>query len=164
MEAKRIVAVALLILGAGIAIGRFSLPAKVVETEKTVYKDKIVEKIVYVKEKSEKRDLVTIRLVTIKPDGTKTIETKIYDKSQIEIVQKVQSEIVKETDKSTETSKTTEYSTKDWFVAGLARTNLGGISKPDYGLSVNRRILGPFYLGAFGFTNKDLGAAVGVMF
>lgn len=158
---KGLIVLSILIIGA--AFGRFTAPSKVEEREKIVYKDRIVEKKIYVTDKSQKNNKVTIRLVTIKPDGTKTIETKIFDKSEIDIVQNGSSTNIRESETSKETEKVVEYSRNDFLILfGAKRT----FDNPtfDYGIFLEKRLLGPIYGGAFAFTDKSGGIALGLAF
>ena len=153
----------------GAAVGRFSLPAKV-ETkieEKIVVKEVIKWKTQYVK--NEQKDKETVIIETHYPDGKIVKETHIVDKGTI-VVNKT-AEGSKETDKKEETTteKTVEYANRDWSFAALAapkKSSEGGVSLTsgvDYGLHVQRRVLGPFYLGGFGLTDKTFGASLGVI-
>jgi hypothetical protein len=151
------------ILGVGVAVGRYLTPTKIQEREKIVYQDKIVEKKVYVKDTNKKVDKVTVKLVTILPDGTKTIETKTFDKSEIEITQNgiTTKDETKTVDKSTE--KVVEYQ-KDNTIISVAGKNTTNSLDLTYGLMVHRQVLGPLYLGAFGFADKSFGASIGIGF
>jgi hypothetical protein len=156
------VLIALLVLGVGVAIGKFATPSKVVEKEVIKYVDKIVEKKVYVKDTTKKNNKVTVRFVKILPDGTKTIETKTYDNSVIEITQNGTIDTNKETTLDKSTEKVVEYKKNDWMVSLGVKTDLGFV--PAYGITVDRRIIGPFYLGAFAFTDQSFGLKVGISF
>lgn len=95
-----------------------------------------------------KKDVRTIIRERTNPDGSTEKETEIIDKSKEKITKEFQSITVKK---------------KDWFVAGGATINIDDV-KPVYNLQVNRRILGPFYLGASVNTRKDIGVQVGFEF
>lgn len=152
-------------LAGAAAFGRFTSPTKVVEKEHIVYQEKIVEKKVYVKDKDIKKNVVTIRLVTIKPDGTRTIETKTYDKSEIEIVQKGGSEKTDDVSKETDKTKTAEYKHDEFLISLGAKMDASNLSgAPTYGLLLNKRLLGPIYVGAFGFLDKSFGVTAGLSF
>lgn len=96
-----------------------------------------------------KTDIRTITRIVERPDGTK--ET-----------------IIDETDKSTnnKTEKHTDttYANKDWLLSVSAQTEVTQIMKPDYGVQVQRRILGPFYLGGMVDTSKRVGVSLGMEF
>lgn len=152
----------LVVLGVGVAIGKFATPTKLIEKEVIKYVDKIVEKKVYVKDTSKKNNKVTIQFVKILPDGTKTIETKTYDQSVIEITQNEKTDTNKETNIDKTTEKVVEYRHDDWMISLGVKTDSTWTN--NYGVIVNRRILGPFHLGAFVFTDRSFGANVGISF
>jgi hypothetical protein len=143
--------VALGIAVLGFAFGRYSAPVKVVEKEKI----KIVE--VEKKKVNEKKDVTTV--VVTKPDGTTTTttrDTSVTDSS---------------TDTSTvatsEKSKTTTYKKPNWVVAGLIGADVSNFSlksKPIYGGSVSRKVLGPISVGGWGMSNGTFGASISLEF
>lgn len=138
----------LLALIIGGAIGRYSLPAKI--EEKIVIQEKIVE----VKSVEKKNDKVIVKLETIHPDGTRTIETKIIDKTITDSTDTIVD------NKKSESSKVTEYNNQDWLISASVKDPLN-IS---YGLDVKRRILGPIYIGTSVFTDKTISASIGFSF
>lgn len=155
------IALGLLILGA--AFGRWASPTKVVEKEVIKYQDKIVEKVVYKKDTNEHKHKVTVSLVTIKPDGTKTIETKVYDDDNIQITQDSTTNKIDVKTGETTKEKTTDYARDNYSVLASRKFNIDDKSS-DWGISFNKRFLGPIYLGAFAFTDKTIGASVGLSF
>lgn len=150
------------LLASAVAVGRFTTPTKTVEKEKIVYQDKIITKIVYQKDTSHRKNKVTIKFVKILPDGTKTIETKTYDSSEIEILEKNNLDQTKDTKTVIDKEKLVEFQKGDWMFSFGVKSDLG--FNPAYGVFINRRILGPFYLGAFGFTDQTFGASAGIIF
>lgn len=156
-----LLALGLLIVGA--AFGRWAAPSKVVEKEVVKYQDKIVEKIVYKKDTTEQKHKVTVSLVTIKPDGTKTIETKIFDDDNIQITQNKATDTTEVKTGEKDTEKTTTFAKDSYLVLVSQKINLEDKSS-SLGVSFNKRFLGPIYLGAFGFTDKTVGASVGLSF
>ncbi len=64
----------------------------------------------------------------------------------------------------TETSKNTAITSKlpNWQVSGSAQSGID--LKPYYGIQAQRRILGPFYLGALLNTKGDVGLSIGFEF
>lgn len=136
----------LLAFVAGAAVGYFVTPTKV------------VTKTVVQQTKQETQDIqknkVFDKTETILPDGTKKIETKITDKS---------TDTTDSTSSSLTTSeKTVERSQSSLLVYGLAETKI--TSMPTYGAGVQRRVLGPLWLGAFGTTGPSVGVTVGLSF
>jgi hypothetical protein len=140
----------------GLALGRYSLPAKVVVKTEV----KTVEKVVQDTTKNEKKNTTTVVTETKKPDGTDITTTEIVDKDQI----------ISNTDTTTNTStdstssKTTTYDTGSLSVAGLAGVQFGGGNAVTYGLHVQKKLLGPVNIGVFGFTDKLFGASIGLRF
>lgn len=148
---------------------------KIVEVKVTEYVDRVVEKVVYVtKTAVDTRKETT---VTEKPDGTvvtvvvETDKSKIDTASSQEVVKNtvvVETETkTKDTDKVALLDKSKEVSSKEaeWHftVNAQAGAILGGTRAPvvGFGLSAERRILGPFWVGLVG--SVDLGiAATGV--
>lgn len=98
-----------------------------------------------------KKDIRTITKIIERPDGTKETIIDETDKS---------------TDKKTEKHTATTYQNKDWQIAGTAETDYTQLkeAKLDYGIHVQRRILGPFYLGAMVNTGKRVGVSLGMEF
>lgn len=133
------VLLALLLLVVGIVIGRYTTPEKVVT--KTVTEVKTVTVV--------QHDTQTV--ITEKPDGTKT--TVITDKS-VDTTQK---------DKTQETEKTVENYKPQWKV-GVQLAPKNPQYEYFYGVEVERRILGPVFVGAFGNTDRTLGLIVGLEF
>lgn len=151
-EKVKYILVGVLLLGIGAAIGRYSLPAKVITETKIVEKE--------VEKKKIDKDKVTIITTTIKPDGTKVTETKIVDKSVITVDIDKNKIIDKET--------VTTFNNNNFHVSALIGHNFG--NNTDlllnntfvYGISVEKRFIGPLYLGVWGMTDKSLGISAGV--
>lgn len=149
MTALKITVIAAAIFTLGVAVGRFSLPQKVITKTET----KIVEKVVLEKEKkADKEIIVTERR---RSDGTVTKRTEIKDKSVT---------TTKETADTTVNSLThtvTEYRQDLYKLRALSALHSGEIV---YGAGVERRLLGPFWLGAWALTDKTLGLSLGLTF
>lgn len=144
-------------------VGRYTAPVKVQEKEVIKYVDKVVEKIVEVNNTSSKQNKVVIKFTTIKPDGTKTTELRTYYTNEIEVTSKLVDEKKETTNVDKTTEKVVEYKKDDNILALNAKASLDSII-PTYGLSYQRRIIGPIYLGAFGFTDKTFGLNLGISF
>lgn len=140
----------------GLAIGRYTLPAKVVVKTEV----QTVEKVVQDTKRDDKKNTTTIVTETKKPDGTDIKTTETVDKDQIT------SNTATNTDITTDstTSKTTTYNTGSLSVAGLAGVQFGGGNTITYGLHVQKKLLGPIDIGVFGFTDKLFGASIGLRF
>lgn len=120
---KQALSIALLLVVA-FAVGRYTAPAKVVESVKT--------------EIQVKRDTVVVEKV--RKDGTKVTVTKIKDRSE----------------EATKKEKIIDFRRPEWLLGG------GIDTKGGYVLSVDRRILGPIFIGAFGSTSGIFGAKIGI--
>lgn len=163
MTNKKLAAILLLVATVSAAFGRYSAPSKVVEKEKIVYQDRIVEKKVYIHTKVKKNNKVTIRLVTIRPDGTKTIETKIFDRNEIDIVQKGENVKTDDITQTTDKEHITEYKQPDWLISAAYKIDTQNLTSGyAWGLTMNRRFLGPIFGGAFGFTDRTFGLSLGL--
>lgn len=176
----QLVAVALFLFAAGYGAGRFGQPARVVEKEKVVeklvdkivYQDRVVEKIVYVKVEAKHRRTET-RTET-KPDGTK-VETKVTDtKTDTKVdteKNKTEEKVVyrdRVVEKIVEKEKVVEAKKIDWLVhAGVGLSIPTFLGKPQFGIpglkgavieaGIDRRVIGPFFLGVFGDSQGTVG-------
>lgn len=146
----------------GGAVGRFSLPVSVVEKEKIVFQDKIVIKEVEKKSVDNKKNKTYIRIVTTKPDGTKTVETRIVDLGEIVTIDTIQKLQDQSSTTVTEKEKTTTYSKDQYLISAGVSSHQWGVF--GYGGMVQRRILGPIYIGAFGYSDMSFGLNVGLSF
>jgi hypothetical protein len=141
----------------GAAVGRCTLPAKIVTKTET--------KIVQQEVKAENKAITTKRnvdtTVTTKPDGTRVVETKdlsvvtdiLAEKDQT----KVQSDHIDE--------KTVTYSKPSWMLgigAGIHATSLkdGAI----YSAQIQKRMLGPIWIGGSAQTDGFMGLSVHLEF
>lgn len=145
------------------AAGRFTTPSKIVEKEKIVYKDKIDESKKSEEIASRQKHRILIKLTTVKPDGTRTTETKVYYSDNIEITKNEQETKKEEKSIDKTTEKVVEYSKNEYFISGLVKTN-SSFAAPAYGLSVSKRFIGPVYIGAFAYTDTTLGCSLGLGF
>lgn len=91
-----------------------------------------------------KTEYITVVKEVVRPDGTKEKETT--------------TKRTDETDKSKSTTVEVKGKLPDWRVSGLYT------SKQEYGLHVERRILGTISAGAFGLNNGSYGLSIGMEF
>lgn len=178
-----VIVVALLCL-ASFSFGRAMVPpaeVKIVEKVVTVEVEKLVEKLV------EKKVLVAdtsqkvrrVERVIERPDGTKeTVRTEDVDSdTSTKVVEDKATERVVEKIMTIEKEKLVEVSkpAPDWRVAPLVGVNipelpslLTGPYDPlrhtTFGVAVERRILGPVALSAFGLTSGQVGLGVSFEF
>lgn len=141
MQNKTIAIIVLAVAAVAYSVGRYAQPAKVqIKTEQVVKEVEVVKKDVVIVEKEIKR-----------PDGTIEKERKIVDKSS------------ETTKKDSESKSDTKISRPDWKVqatAGMAAFR----GEMIYGIGIERRILGPIAVGAFGQTNGVVGLSVSLEF
>lgn len=112
------------------------------------YWPKLEVKNVEVQKEVVRNDIRTVYRTIERPDGTKETIKETTDKS------------VKQ---ATSSKESTIFSRKDWVVSTSAGTRFSNF-EPIYGLQVQRRILGPFYVGAVASTDKMVGVSVGLEF
>lgn len=168
------VVVVLLLVGAYSA-GRYGGPEKIVEKEKLVTVEKIVtvevEKIVTVEKKvyikAQKNDVKTEVIVIERPDGTTETKTVIVDRTttdtassqetnKVEIREKI---VYVDREKIVEKEKLVENAKPQWKL-GVRVEGGAMILKPiqpiiGIGLTAERRIIGPFFMGIA--VSTDLG-------
>lgn len=98
-----------------------------------------------------KRDIVTVIREILNPDGTKEVVTTITDNT-------------KETKKSSSQTVATDIKVaKDWAI-GLNVKSSSLLEKPDYVLSIDRRVLGPFSATISASTDKQFGLGLKMEF
>lgn len=135
--------IGLLLLVIGLALGRYYTPEKVVT--KTVIQTNTVE--------VTHDHVVTVVKEVTALNGTKTKTTTTIDLSVIN----------SNTDSTTQTQKTVTRDNPQW------KTSVQFSSSsvlPDYlyGVTVERRIIGPVFIGVFGNANRQFGASIGMEF
>lgn len=140
------------------------------EVAKVEYKDKIVEKVVY-QQVAKKHEVVkTITKYIERPDGTKektveeVSETKEEQQTNSEAQKQTETEVKKEV--VTEVKVEKEYketlAVKNWHVG--ASVGITPLLTPVYGGQVERRIVGPFFLGLRADTNPSASLVIGMEF
>lgn len=112
------------------------------------YYPRIEMKQVEVTKEVVRNDIRTVTRMVERPDGSKETVVEVVDKS---------------TKKETSTKETTVASKKDWVISVSTDYNYRDYQQ-SYELQVQRRILGPFYIGAKASTNQSVGAMVGFEF
>lgn len=154
---------------AGFLVGRHFAPEKIIE------KEKIVEKVVKEKEEIKSKDKIVTKkkhkiIVRVtRPDGTveERIEEIESDEQVVNIdIKKTEKE---ENEKTVEKEKIIEKNKPQWHVSGLAGVDLSASSKSSlnfssYGVSIERRIIGPFFAGLQGTNAPSVGVSVGFEF
>jgi hypothetical protein len=133
----------LVALGLGYSFGRYAQPAK--EVIKTVEVVKTVETV--------KHDTVTITKQIKKPDGSTETDTTTTDKD-------VDTTNTSMTDKTSETITNVK---PQWKATGLLGYNVSTFQKV-YGAEIDRRIIGPIFIGAWANTQQTGGVSVSIEF
>src|ERR1700761_3045131 len=133
-KGKVIFAIALVIaLLAAFFLGRHLTPSKVVTVTKTVektvdhvvYKDRVVTKVVYVKDKKQHEHIVTV--VVQKPDGEKTTTTTEDENSDTEVSkntnkdQSVSKNETKTNNIETNSKTVLTYKQPSWMIGEIGR-------------------------------------------
>lgn len=153
LNVKYILSAGIAILAVGFLSGRYSTPTKtVIKVEEKIVTREVV-KYKESKSRDEDRNKETVIIETILPDGTKKVEKRIVDKSKIETASNKEGSKDSSTEISKKTEETVTHQNNEWNVALLAGVNTqDDLLKKEigYGLLVQRRIIGPFYLGGFG--------------
>lgn len=143
--------IVLLLCGASFGAGRYLTPDKVIH--------EVEEKIVEVTKEVIKQvgKTQTHIIETTWPDGKYVKETFILDEKTVVIEKDKFNEIIKKEREVIENSK------PQWAVGGSTGLNLD-TKRQDYGVQVERRILGNIWGGAYAKTDKDIGVALKMEF
>ena len=143
----------------GLACGRYSLPSKIVESDK----EKDVKQEQKQTDQKVDKNKVTIVKEVKSPDGTITKTTTVVDKSVIDTDTHNKLNEQKDIDKE----KITTYDTSSLKASLLISKSFetGHYTDPlVYGIGIDKKVLGPIWMGAFGYTNRNLGVSFGLMF
>jgi hypothetical protein len=155
-ENKYKIAIGLILLLSAYAFGRYAQPASVitkVETHETI---KYVEKKTTTKQNNKDIVIIETRL----PDGTITKETHIVDKGTVIIDKSKESSDQKDSSSETVVS----YNKPQWKAAALLGIADYSLDNRVYGIEIERRVLGPIFIGAWGLNNKTIGVSAGLEF
>jgi hypothetical protein len=93
---------------------------------------------------------------SVKPDGTKQTVTHITEETNTQ-------KTVKDA-KREESEKTVVTGSPRTTISALAGTRFSAADPVDFGLSVERQLIGPFNVGAFGFKSGLVGLSLGISF
>ncbi len=135
----------LIVLLAGVGLGYALMPKKV-ETKTVVVEAKQTEA-----ERNKHKETTTTEVV--KPDGTKTTVTETKEDSNTQ----------KTTKEDTRSDSTVVYRGPSIGVRVLAGTTFSD-GNIDVGVSVDRSLIGPITIGAFGFRSGVVGLSLGLQF
>jgi hypothetical protein len=135
------------------------------------YKDRIVYKYLQAK----KKDVVVHEITTKKSDGTVVVDKTITDKTQTDTIKQgsetksgAETQTVSKTENKTETKEIKSQGLPDWFfhlngglsLRDLSVTDLSLINSGVFGVEIDRRILGPCYLGLLGISDAKFGRPI----
>lgn len=143
------------------AFGRYSAPVKVQIQTKEVIKEVEVAK----KDSDDKKDRHVETVVTKvqHPDGTVETTTKITQDSHAE--DKTKEVVTDNRNDVLKSIKTTTYDVSKVTISIATKLQLNDlIATPTYGVIINRPVLGPISLGAFVFSDKQVGLSLGLTF
>lgn len=156
------------LLALAFASGRFLAPTKVqVKTvEKVVTVDRVVEKRVEVQAESKAKVVYRDRTIIQKQDGTTErrnvrLESDSADTGSASGDDSLK-EVVRVDDRASE--KTVERYAPDWNIGVMTGPSFGRSHGATYGAMVERRVLGPIWLGAWGMSSKEAGIIIGLQF
>lgn len=155
MTTKTKVIIVIVSLATAFAVGRYTVPTKVVTETKVVE----VEKKTVEEDKNQNKQKRTTITVQKKPSGEETTTTTIDESVNTDRQTKVVA-----TDKTASDTKKEVVSqaggTTISAMAGLDLRNASTI----YGAHVNTQIIGPINAGAFGLSNGSCGLTLGLRF
>lgn len=140
MKQYKFVLIAILFaLGIGYGVGRHLQPAEIKTEIKEV--EKIVEKI--------KKDIVIVEREVRQPDGTVIVDRETRDRSE---------EAIR---RDTRREEETEINNKAQWKANIhVKSSISNLV-PQYGASVERRILGPVWVGVGAYQDGTANVSVG---
>ncbi len=146
---------------AGLAFGRWTLPAKVVTKTEVVTKE--VEVIKYRDRIVKQKAKHIVEVVHHFPDGTLITKRTEDDKETSKEVKTGRREDDKVSESSTKV--TTEYRKANWRIGALLSADVTRLGAGfDYGGRAERRVLGPVWLGVEASKSGHVGASVSVEF
>ncbi len=156
---------ALALLSGAFAAGRYSPPGPTVKTVTiTEVQEQVVNKIVY----SKAADRVVTRTIVVerKPDGAE--RTEVVEREVERSTETTVSDTTSKTEEKRRENKTVTPYRADWHLTAMV--GAAGVAWPVplvYGGGVQRRIAGPFWIGAWGLGGRTQGAgglSIGVEF
>lgn len=140
----------------GLALGRYSLPSKVITETKTTEDKAIAENT----QKDTQKHTKTVTTITKRPDGTEV--TKIITKNDV-YTEKHQDLQVHD-QKTSDTRKEVDYDSRRLSLYAITEIGLFPARKPMFGAGFDYRFLGPFSSGLYGMQDGTMGITLGVSF
>jgi len=168
MNLKTSIIVIIIAVIIGYGFGYFTTPEKVVTKIETVEVVKEVIKEIKIKDEKKKESVKRKTKTIIKeyPDGQKI--TEIYEVTEDTIFIETQEIVdlrkqIEDLKKQNET-KIIISQKSQWKFQGLVGTEIRRPTEPIYGLGVERRIIGPIFIGIYGKSNTEAGVSVSLEF
>lgn len=134
----------LILFAAGLGTGFYLMPSKVVVKTNTVTQ---TQDIIH-------DHIITVTKTVVLPNGEKQTTTTTTNNSVIN-------------DKSStqiQSSSVTNYGKPQWKVSAMAGLGANNLTLPIYGAEVQKRLLGPIFVGAWGNSNREGGLSLGLEF
>lgn len=147
------------LLGA-FAAGRWACPEKVRVDTHTVEVEKKSEQVKTDTDRDRHVD-TTVTVITL-PDGTKEQTTHTVQDTHTQQERKLAE--TDSTTKDSDTLKETIYASSRVTISLLGGVSTDNFSKPVYGVSLTKPILGPITVGIFGLSDRTFGCSVGLTF
>lgn len=150
METKYKVIVVVVSIATAFAVGRYTVPQKVLTVTRVVE----VEKKLIETDKDTTKDTKIVEIV--RPDGTKETTTIINENK------KVDQTVVDNKDSSSDAETETEKTGSPVTINALAGLDLKS-GATVFGASVSKPVIGPIAIGLWGLTNATVGASIGLV-
>lgn len=171
MPTRTKILIAILALLIAFAFGRFTAPAKVVQTkEKTTTSEQTKEQTTNASQDAERnRHIERTTTEITKPDGTREVVTKVTEDSSTSRSSQSTTDNRQESSQasSEKSSKEITYGRDKVTIAALGGVSISfanGFGAPVYGAIISKPILGPITVGIWGLSNGVGGAAIGLTF
>ena len=142
---KNMVIVTVVVILLSFAAGRYFTPTKVQIQTKEVIKTVEVEK----------KNVDTEKHEIDRPDGTKEITEITHEKT----------DTTTKTDDNKSSTETVTYSKPGYHAyLTVGAGKLSDLTNPIYGVGVEKRVIGPVFVGGSYNTNREIGLSVGLEF
>lgn len=161
METKTKVIIATASLATAFAVGRYTVPTKIVTETKVVEVEKKVEVVKETKDKDKRKK--TKKVIKIAPNGEKIItEVTVED---TKTTKSKDSSVTDEKSKASDSKTTQEKSNSPTTISILAGKKItDGLDPILFGAHVSKPVLGPVSIGVWGLSNMTFGLSVGLSF
>jgi hypothetical protein len=165
MTTKTKVILTLAALATTFAVGRYTVPTKIVkEIEVREIIKEVVKEVTKTDTQRNKRKETTTT-VTEHPDGRKTTETRVIETTETDRKTESGSTTVTDTEKESKSKEIVERSSGRWaasVLVGVPYSNWA--AGPTYGGSLSREVFGPITAGAWALGSGVGGLSLGLNF